>query len=37
MRDVELIIKLAQQAGLTLLSDNQMPANNQLLVFKHLV
>ncbi|MFY8326618.1 DUF938 domain-containing protein [Pseudoalteromonas sp. ZZD1] len=37
IRDVELIIKLAQQAGLTLLSDNQMPANNQLLVFKHLV
>lgn len=34
IRDFEQINKLAEQAGLTLLSDNSMPANNQLLIFK---
>ena len=35
IRDFELIEKLAKQAGLVLLRDHSMPANNQLLVFGH--
>lgn len=34
IRDFEAIEQLATQAGLTLISDTAMPANNQLLVFK---
>lgn len=34
VRDFEWISKLAQKAGLELLEDNAMPANNQMLVFK---
>ncbi|CAM4279869.1 DUF938 domain-containing protein [Pseudoalteromonas byunsanensis] len=34
IRDVEWIFSLAQQAGLRLLHDYQMPANNRLLLFK---
>ncbi|MBQ4834453.1 DUF938 domain-containing protein [Pseudoalteromonas sp. MMG010] len=34
IRDSEAVIALGEQAGLTLLSDIAMPANNQLLVFK---
>ena len=33
IRDIEAIIELANSAGLTLQSDNTMPANNRLLVF----
>lgn len=34
IRDFEAIEQLARHAGLTLISDTAMPANNQLLVFK---
>ncbi|WP_273049065.1 DUF938 domain-containing protein [Pseudoalteromonas sp.] len=34
IRDFEAVEKLAKQAGLELISDTAMPANNQLLVFK---
>ncbi len=34
IRDFEAVNALAQQAGYTLLSDNEMPANNRLLVWK---
>jgi cyclopropane fatty-acyl-phospholipid synthase-like methyltransferase len=34
IRDFEAVEQLAKQAGLTLISDTAMPANNQLLVFK---
>lgn len=34
IRDIELITQLALQAGLNLIDDVAMPANNQLLVFK---
>ena len=34
IRDFETIEQLATEAGLTLISDTAMPANNQLLVFK---
>ena len=34
IRDFEAVGQLAKQAGLTLISDTAMPANNQLLVFK---
>ncbi|MBE0364679.1 hypothetical protein PULV_a2424 [Pseudoalteromonas ulvae UL12] len=34
VRDIEAILALAATAGLTLLSDTAMPANNQLLVFE---
>jgi cyclopropane fatty-acyl-phospholipid synthase-like methyltransferase len=34
IRDFEAVEQLAKQAGLTLISDTTMPANNQLLVFK---
>lgn len=34
IRNIELILQLAQQAGLNLIDDVTMPANNQLLVFK---
>ncbi len=33
IRDIESVTKLATLAGLTLVSDNAMPANNRLLVF----
>jgi len=33
IRDFEAVLTLATAAGLTLIDDNQMPANNQLLVF----
>lgn len=33
IRDIEYIIELANEAGLTLLSDHAMPANNRLLEF----
>jgi len=33
IRDIEAIISLASSAKLTLMADNQMPANNRLLVF----
>ena len=33
IRDIEAILLLATSAGLTLLDDHVMPANNQLLVF----
>jgi len=33
IRDIEQILMLAQSAGLTLTSDNEMPANNRLLTF----
>jgi len=35
IKDIEIILELASQAGFGLLQDNKMPANNQLLVFKH--
>ncbi len=34
VRDFEWVNQLAREAGLTLLEDNPMPANNQLLVWK---
>jgi cyclopropane fatty-acyl-phospholipid synthase-like methyltransferase len=34
IRDFEYIVTLGELAGLTLLEDHKMPANNQLLVFK---
>jgi len=34
IRDFERIVMLGEVAGLTLVEDNKMPANNQLLVFK---
>ncbi len=34
VRDFEWVNQLASEAGLTLLEDNPMPANNQLLVWK---
>ena len=34
IRDFEAICQLAEQAGLTFVEDVQMPANNQLLLFK---
>jgi len=34
IRDFEAVLLLAKQAGLSLMSDHAMPANNQLLVFK---
>ena len=34
IRDFEAVIALAENAGLSLLKDNAMPANNRLLVFK---
>ncbi|MEZ5526274.1 MAG: DUF938 domain-containing protein [Gammaproteobacteria bacterium] len=34
IRDFETINALAQEAGMSLLEDNAMPANNQLLVFR---
>ncbi|MET1256097.1 DUF938 domain-containing protein [Aliikangiella maris] len=34
IRDFEAILQLANQAGLALIKDYSMPANNQLLVFK---
>ncbi|WP_024611029.1 DUF938 domain-containing protein [Pseudoalteromonas sp. TB64] len=34
IRDFEAVEQLAKQAGLSLISDTAMPANNQLLVFK---
>ncbi|WP_105166566.1 DUF938 domain-containing protein [Pseudoalteromonas sp. T1lg23B] len=34
IRDIEWVCALAQQAGLELLQDYQMPANNRLLLFK---
>lgn len=34
VRDFEYIVKLASNAGLTLINDHVMPANNQLLVFR---
>jgi Protein of unknown function (DUF938) len=34
LRDFEKIVALAEAAGLTLLEDNAMPANNRLLVFQ---
>jgi len=34
IRDFETLIALAEKAGLTLVSDHSMPANNQLLVWK---
>ncbi len=33
IRDIEAILSLANSAGLTLIADHVMPANNQLLVF----
>ncbi len=33
VRDFEAVLQLAQQSGLSLIDDHQMPANNQLLVF----
>ena len=33
IRDIEAIITLANKAGLTLIEDHQMPANNRLLAF----
>jgi hypothetical protein len=33
LRDIEKIIELGKQAGLRLVEDNPMPANNRLLVF----
>ncbi|PPC89374.1 MAG: methylase [Methylobacter sp.] len=33
VRDFEAVVVLAAQAGLTLVSDNTMPANNRLLIF----
>jgi len=33
IRDIEAILTLASAAGLTLIDDHQMPANNRLLVF----
>lgn len=35
VRDFEWVNELASEAGLTLLEDNAMPANNQLLVWKN--
>jgi hypothetical protein len=34
LRDFEAIVKLARKAGLALVEDNPMPANNRLLVFR---
>ena len=34
VRDIETVLALAEDAGLTLLEDNAMPANNQLLVWR---
>jgi hypothetical protein len=34
IRNFEAVELLAKQAGLTLISDTAMPANNQLLIFK---
>ncbi|MBK8815407.1 MAG: DUF938 domain-containing protein [Methylococcaceae bacterium] len=34
IRDFEAVMTLAEQAGLSLLKDNPMPANNRLLVFQ---
>jgi hypothetical protein len=34
VRDFERVSKLATKANLTLIEDNAMPANNQLLVWK---
>ena len=36
IRDFEAVVTLAVQAGLSLLKDNPMPANNRLLVFQKL-
>lgn len=36
IRDIEKIMAEAEKAGLSLLEDNEMPANNRLLVFKKL-
>lgn len=36
IRDFEVVNQLAEDAGLTLLEDNVMPANNQLLVWRKL-
>lgn len=36
VRDFEIVNRLAEEAGLTLLEDNAMPANNQLLVWRKL-
>jgi hypothetical protein len=33
LRDIEKIIELGKRAGLRLVEDNPMPANNRLLVF----
>jgi len=36
IRDIEKVIAEAKKAGLSLVEDNEMPANNRLLVFKKL-
>lgn len=36
IRDIEAIIKLAENAGLALIDDHAMPANNRLLTFKNI-
>ena len=36
IRDIEAIIKLADNAGLALIDDHAMPANNRLLTFKNI-
>jgi len=34
LRDIELIVELANTSGLTLVNDHDLPANNRLLVFR---
>ena len=36
IRDFEKVLAEAEKAGLSLLEDNEMPANNRLLAFKKL-